>query len=130
MPSYAPSRRLYQVRALLDTATGATIYDLAERLGTSTRTALRYLDALRTAGEPLYEEQDGRRKVWRLLPTARHATLTLTTSQMLSLFLSRRVFDFLAGTGFKEDLDDVFKRMELTLARKDFLSARRLDRKI
>jgi proteasome accessory factor B len=51
-------------------------------------------------------------------------------SQMVALFLSRRVFDFLAGTGFKEDLDDVFARIEATLKRKDFADVRNLDRKI
>ena len=50
----------------------------------------------------------GRRKVWRIMPTARRQTISLSTSQMVALFLSRRVFDFLAGTGFQEDLDDVF----------------------
>ena len=94
------------------------------------RTAIRYLRALERAGEPLYEEIDGRRKVWRLMPSARHETITLTTSQMVALFLSRRVFDFLAGTGFKEDLDDVFAQLEATLKRKDFAAARNLDRKI
>jgi len=127
---YAPAVRLQGVRALLDHATGASIYDIAERFGVSVRTALRYLEALRAAGEPLYEETLDRRKVWRLMPTARRETLTLTTSQMLSLFLSRRVFDFLAGTGFKEDLDDVFTRLEAPLRRRDFVAARHLDRKI
>jgi proteasome accessory factor B len=127
---YAPAVRLAGVRALLDSATGASVYDLAERFGVSVRTALRYLEALRAAGEPLYEETVSRRKVWRLMPSARRETLTLTTSQMLSLFLSRRVFDFLAGTGFKEDLDDVFTRLEATLRRRDFVAARHLDRKI
>ena len=64
------------------------------------------------------------------MPAARRESLTLTTSQMLSLFLSRRVFDFLAGTGFKEDLDDVFARLEAKLRRRDFVAARNLDRKI
>ena len=127
---YSPAVRLQGVRAMLDSDTGASIYDIAERFGTSVRTALRYLEALRAAGEPLYEEVSDRRKVWRLMPTARRETLTLTTSQMLSLFLSRRVFDFLAGTGFKEDLDDVFARLEATLRRRDFMAARHLDRKI
>jgi len=127
---YSPAVRLQGVRALLDSATGASVYDIAERFGTSVRTALRYLEALRAAGEPLYEEVTDRRKVWRLMPSARRETLTLTTSQMLSLFLSRRVFDFLAGTGFKEDLDDVFARLEATLRRRDFMAARHLDRKI
>lgn len=127
---YAPAVRLQGVRALVDSATGASVYDIAERFEVSVRTALRYLEALRAAGEPLYEETADRRKVWRLMPSARRETLTLTTSQMLSLFLSRRVFDFLAGTGFKEDLDDVFARLEATLRRRDFVAARHLDRKI
>jgi predicted DNA-binding transcriptional regulator YafY len=127
---YAPAVRLGGVRALLDSATGASIYDIAERFDVSVRTAQRYLEALRAAGESLYEETIVRRKVWRLMPSARRETLTLTTSQMLSLFLSRRVFDFLAGTGFKEDLDDVFLRLEATLRRRDFVAARNLDRKI
>ena len=127
---YAPAIRLQSVRALLDGGGGATVYDIAERFGVSVRTALRYLEAVRASGEPLYEEVVDRRKLWRLMPAARRETLTLTTSQMLSLFLSRRVFDFLAGTGFKEDLDDVFARLEATLRRRDFVAARNLDRKI
>ncbi|HEY4185809.1 MAG TPA: WYL domain-containing transcriptional regulator [Polyangia bacterium] len=127
---YAPAVRLQSVRALLDGGAGATIYDIAERFGVSVRTALRYLEAVRAGGEPLYEEIVDRKKLWRLMPAGRRETVTLTTSQMLSLFLSRRVFDFLTGTGFKEDLDDVFARLEATLRRRDFVAARNLDRKI
>jgi proteasome accessory factor B len=72
----------------------------------------------------------GRRKVWRMLPSARQQTITMTTAQMVTLFLSRRVFDFLAGTGFKEDLDEVFAKLEAQLKRKDFTAARNLDRKV
>lgn len=127
---YAPAVRLTGVRALLNASGGASVYDVAERFAVSVRTAQRYLEALRAGGEPLYEEVVERRKVWRLMASARRETLTLTTSQMLSLFLSRRVFDFLAGTGFKEDLDEVFTRLEATLRRRDFVAAKNLDRKI
>jgi proteasome accessory factor B len=129
-PRYAPSARLQEVRSLVDSSAGASIYDIAERFEVSTRTALRYVQALQAAGEPLYEETVGRRKIWRLMPAARKQSVTLTTSQMVALYLSRRVFDFLAGTGFKEDLDDVFARLEATLKRKDFLAVRNLDRKV
>ena len=84
-PRYAPARRLHEVRALLDSAEGTSIYDVAERFDVSVRTALRYVQALQAAGEPLYEETVGRRKVWRLMPTARRQTITLTTSQMVRL---------------------------------------------
>jgi predicted DNA-binding transcriptional regulator YafY len=129
-PRYAPAARLQEVRALVDSATGASIYDIAERFEVNPRTALRYIQALQRAGDPLYEEMSGKRKVWRLMPTARRQAIPLTTAQMVALFLSRRVFDFLAGTGFKEDLDDVFGKLEATLKRKDFVAVRNLDRKV
>src|SRR5437764_3523898 len=127
---YAPARSLAEVRGLLNSGEGASVYDIAERFAVSVRTAIRYIRALQVAGEPLYEEVADRRKVWRLMASARQQTITLTTSQMVALFLSRRVFDFLAGTGFKEDLDEVFARLEATLKRKDFAAARNLDRKV
>ncbi|HLK91382.1 MAG TPA: WYL domain-containing protein [Polyangia bacterium] len=127
---YAPAARLHELRTMLDGAEGVSIYDVAERFAVNPRTALRYLQALARAGEPLYEEMSGKRKVWRLMPTARRQTIALTTAQMIALVLSRRVFDFLAGTGFKEDLDDVFAKLEATLRRKDFAAVRNLDRKV
>jgi len=127
---YLPAQRLHAVRAMINSSGGATVYDIAERFEVSVRTAIRYVRALERAGEPLFEEIVDRRKVWRLMASARNASVTLTTSQMVSLYLSRRVFDFLAGTGFQEDLEEVFARLEATLKRKDFVAARNLDRKI
>jgi predicted DNA-binding transcriptional regulator YafY len=127
---YAPASRLHALRTLLDGHEGVSIYDVAERFAVNPRTALRYIQALQRAGEPLYEEMSGKRKLWRLSPSARRQTITLTTAQMVALYLSRRVFDFLAGTGFKEDLDDVFRKLEATLRRKDFAAVRNLDRKV
>lgn len=86
--------------------------------------------ALEKADEPLYAESEGRKKVYRLRPNARHETITLTAGQMLALFVCRRTFDFLDGTGLKEDLDDVFAQLEATLRRKDFGKVRHLDRKV
>jgi predicted DNA-binding transcriptional regulator YafY len=129
-PRYAPAARLHEVRALLESAEGVSIYDIAERFELNPRTALRYLQALQRAGEPLYQEISGKRRVWRIMPTARRQAITLSTSQMVALFLSRRVFDFLAGTGFQEDLDEVFQKLEAMLKRKDFLAVRNLDRKV
>jgi predicted DNA-binding transcriptional regulator YafY len=126
---YAPASRLHEIKTLLASSSGMTVYEIADRFGVSVRTAIRYLRALENAGEPLEETLDGKRKIWRLHPAARRETIALTTTQMVSLFLSRRVFDFLAGTGFKEDLDEVFKRLEITLRKRDY-DTRNLERKI
>jgi proteasome accessory factor B len=117
---YAPAQRLHQLKTILGAAGGVSVYDIAERFGVSVRTAIRYLRALELAGEPLTEETVGKRKVWRLHPAARRETITLSTQQAMTLFLSRRVFDFLAGTGFREDLDDIFDKLEATLRRRDY----------
>jgi predicted DNA-binding transcriptional regulator YafY len=127
---YAPAARLLEVKNLLETAGGASLYDIAERFEVSVMTASRYIEALAAAGEPLEEDWAGKRKVWRLMASARRRAITFTTTQMLSLLLSRRVFDFLAGTGFKEDLDEVFANMESQMQRRDFLAVRNFDRKI
>jgi predicted DNA-binding transcriptional regulator YafY len=126
---YAPARRLHELKAILARG-GVTVYEIAERLNVSVRSAIRYLRALEAAGDPLYDEIVDGKKVWRLKPSARHETISLTMSQMVALYLSRRVFDFLGGTGFREDLEEVFQRLEKTLKRKDYLAARNLDLKI
>ena len=98
---HSPVIRLAELRAILHAGEGVSVYDIAKRLEVTVKSSRRYLAALERSGEPLYEEWDGKRKVYRLMPTARKNTIRLSTSQMLALFLSRRVFDFLEGTGFK-----------------------------
>jgi proteasome accessory factor B len=127
---YSPARRLHQLKTMLNASGGVTVYEIAERLGVSVRTAIRYMRALEKADEPLYAEADGRRKVYRIRPNAKYETITLNAGQMLALFVCRRTFDFLDGTGLKEDLDDVFAQLEATLRRKDFGKVRNLDRKV
>ncbi len=128
--SYSQARRLDQVKAYLNTTGGATVYEIADRLKISVRTAIRYLRALEEGGERIYDEREGHQKVWRLMPSARHGFVHLTTAQMVSLYLSRRVFDFLEGTGFKEDLDEVFGQLESALKRKQFSAGKNLDKKL
>src|SRR3954465_16091098 len=72
----SPAVRLQGVRALLDGGAGASVYDIAERFGVSVRTALRYLEALRAGGEPLYEDPDNRPKGRGPRPTPRRETPT------------------------------------------------------
>src|SRR5260370_6988384 len=101
---YAPARRLADVRALLTTGEGASVYDIAERFRVSVRTAIRYIRALQLPGEPLYEEVTVRRKVWRLMASAHQQTITLPTAQMVALSLSRRASDFPAHAHSNHDL--------------------------
>ncbi len=126
---YAPAQRLHQLKALLASSGGISVYGIAEHFGVSVRTAIRYLRALEGAGEPLTEETVGKRKLWQLHPAARRETVALSEQQIVTLFLSRRIFDFLAGTGFAESLDEIFAKLEATLRRRKF-DTKNLERKL
>jgi predicted DNA-binding transcriptional regulator YafY len=67
----AAGRNAQLVRTLsvlrdLDRLGGVDLYELAERYGTTVRTIRRDLEALQEVGLPLVEEQDGKRKRWRV----------------------------------------------------------------
>jgi proteasome accessory factor B len=67
----AAGRNAQLVRTLnvlrdLDRLGGVDLYELAERYGTTVRTIRRDLEALQEIGLPLLEEQDGKRKRWRV----------------------------------------------------------------
>ncbi len=126
---YAPAQRLAALKRLLQSTGGLTVREMIERLAISRATAFRYLKALGET-EPLVEAEVEGRKVWRLLPTASKETVRLSRAEMVALFLSMRVFDCLAGTGFKEDLDAVYERLATTLKKSDAALATNLDRKI
>jgi proteasome accessory factor B len=127
---YSSARRLHQVKAYLQSSGGASVYDVIERFAISRSSALRYLKALEEAGEPLVEEVVGKTKRYRILATARTATLRLSTAEMVALSLATRVFDFLEGTGFKEDLDQVLETLTTTLKAADFAMAKNLEKKL
>jgi predicted DNA-binding transcriptional regulator YafY len=127
---FARQHALSDVRAALHATGGATVYELAERLGVSVRTVIRYLQALEETGEGLYDEREGHKKIWRLAAGGRTSVLHLTTSQMTALYLSRKVVGFLEGTGFSEDLEEVFHKLELTLKRRDFAATQKLGKKL
>lgn len=126
---YAPAQRLHQLRTMLGSSSGVSVYTIAERFGVSVRTAIRYLRALESAGEPLFHITSGKQKLWRLHPAARKETIALSTQQAVTLFLSRRIFDFLKGTGFEKSLEEIFDKLEATLRRREY-DTKNLERKL
>lgn len=130
MPRYGSSTHVARLRILFATGAALSLEDIGARLECSRSTAERALRAVRDAGEPLVEEPDGFKKRWRLMPGAKHASVRITTSQMVALLLSRGLVGVFAGTGIAEDLDDVFATLAATLKRTDADAARDLERKV
>ena len=129
-PRHAPAQRLMQLRGLFLAGNGLTVYDIADRLGITIRSAARYLESLKATGFALFDERQGKRKVWRVAESGRQFTIPLSLSQMTALYLSRQVFDFMKGTGLREDLDDLFRKLQSHLGRRDRAAVRNLDRKL
>lgn len=120
------------VRDLLHSTGGLSVYEIAERLEINVMTARRYMRALEDLGVPIYDEigPDGKTKIWRVQPGDRRRSVEMSVAQMIALYLGRAMFEFLDGTGFKEDLDDVFERLSATLKSKRFTAVRNLERKL
>ena len=75
-PRYSPARRLYELKLLLDTSGGLSVYDIAERLDVTVRTAIRLLRALEAAGEPLYGRARRQDEDLRLMPSAHQRSIS------------------------------------------------------
>jgi predicted DNA-binding transcriptional regulator YafY len=126
-PRYLPSERLQILKTAL-ASRPMSFEDIEELLGVSHSTAQRLLRVV-AATEPLVEEEgDGRKKCWRMMPGARTESIRMSYAQMIALYLSRGLIAALAGTGIKEDLDDVFERLLATLRKHDADAAQNLER--
>jgi predicted DNA-binding transcriptional regulator YafY len=126
---HAPLVRLHDLAELLQREE-LTRLEIADRMKVSDRTAQRLLRALEQAGYTLEHSFRDRTQVYRIKAKKGLHQVGISTLTMVVLFLCRAVFGFLRGTGFKEDLDEFFDRLERTLSYKDLVLSRSLDRKL
>ena len=84
---------------------------------------------LRDLGLPILDEGAGAERVVALDPSYRRSGVQLTLSEVLSLHFGRKLFTFLSGTQFAEDMDDAIERLEPAISRAHADLARHLDRK-
>jgi proteasome accessory factor B len=78
--------------------------------------------------EPLEREEIEGRASYRLPP--REESIRVSTSQMVSLAFALNAMSFLAGTGIKEDLDEIIARIAHALKKSDYAHWKSLDRKL
>src|SRR5512132_4131448 len=101
----------------LESSRRATIDDLAERTGVSTRTVRRDLEALQAAGFPLYDEVHEGKKYWTLEQRAfrRLDDTGFTLAEMTALYFSRSLVECLAATPFQKDVRRAFDKLAAAL---------------
>jgi predicted DNA-binding transcriptional regulator YafY len=101
----------------LESSRRVTIDDLAQRTGVTTRTIRRDLEALQSAGFPLFDELHDGKKYWTLEQRAfrRLDDTGFTLAEMTALYFSRSLVECLAATPFQRDVRSAFDKLASAL---------------
>src|ERR671913_1692306 len=125
MPRNAEVIRQWSILKELEASRRVTIDDLAARTGVTTRTIRRDLEALQTAGFPLFDETHDGKKYWTLEQKAfrRLDDTGFTLAELSALYFSRTLVECLSGTPFQRDVTSAFDKLSaaLTPGMKQFL---------
>jgi len=125
MPRNAEVIRQWSILRELEGGRGVTIDDLAERTGVTTRTIRRDLEALQTAGFPLFDDLFDGKRYWKLEQKAfrRLDATGFTLAELSALYFSRTLVECLASTPFQRDVSTAFDKLAgaLTPGMRQFL---------
>jgi predicted DNA-binding transcriptional regulator YafY len=125
MPRNAEVIRQWSILKELEASRRVTIDDLAQKTAVTTRTIRRDLEALQTAGFPLFDETHDGKKYWTLEQRAfrRLADTGFTLAELSALYFSRTLVECLSGTPFERDVRSAFDKLAaaLTPGMKQFL---------
>jgi proteasome accessory factor B len=109
--------RQWSILRELEASRRVTIDDLADRTGVSTRTIRRDLEALQTAGFPLFDELHDGKKYWTLEQRAfkRLDDTGFTLAELTAIYFSRSLVECLAATPFQRDVRSAFDKLAAAL---------------
>ena len=108
---------------------GVRAQELIDRFELDARTLRRYLADLRELELPVRDEGRGDDRVISIDPRWRRTGVQLSLAEVLSLHFGRKLFDFLEGTSFAEDIDGAIERLEPAISRAHQQLASQLDKK-
>src|SRR5438132_8706311 len=117
MPRNAEIIRQWTILRDLEASRRLTIDDLASRTGVTTRTIRRDLEALQSAGFPLYDEVHDGKRYWTLEQRAfkRLDDTGFTLAELSALYFSRTLVEVLAATPFQQDVASAFDKLSAVL---------------
>ncbi|MEZ4235341.1 MAG: WYL domain-containing transcriptional regulator [Myxococcota bacterium] len=122
-------QKLVRMLELMTRRGGVRASELAERFELDARSLRRYLADLRELDLPVRDEGRGDDRLITLDPRWRRTGVQLSLAEVLSLHFGRRLFNFLEGTSFAEDLEGAIERLEPAISRAHRDLARQLDTK-
>jgi len=104
------------IQTLISSRHGKTVSVLAQDLSCHTRTVYRDLEALQTAGFPVYTDRVDGKSVWSLLDSARHSIpIPFNLPELMALYFSRGMMGVLKDTVFYDSLVSLFDKIKTTL---------------
>lgn len=113
---YSQAGRLHTTIRLLEARRGLTLDELAEEFDVDRRTIHRDLNAVEEAGYTLTSEWQEGKKVYSFLSKSRNIPpITFTLNQLMSLYLLRSLGVHLAGTPFRQEIEDLFRTITSVL---------------
>ena len=125
MPRNAEVIRQWTILRELEASRRLTIDEMADKTGVTTRTIRRDLEALQSAGFPLFDESYEGKKYWVLEQKAfrRLDATGFTFAELSALYFSRTLVECLAATPFQKDVRSAFDRLSeaLTPGMRQFL---------
>jgi len=110
------ARQWRVIRSIEASTNGLTVAEIANRQETGIRTIYRDLEALQSAGFPLYTEKVDKANRWAFVDTYKFkipAPFTLT--ELMSLYFYKDLVRVFKGTPFHDSIDSVFKKIQSTL---------------
>ncbi|MBW2430201.1 MAG: transcriptional regulator [Deltaproteobacteria bacterium] len=104
------------IQTLISSIIGKPASELAKDLHCHSRTVYRDLEALQTAGFPVYTDRVEGKNLWSLLDTAKHGIpIPFSLPELMALYFSRGMMGVLKDTVFYDSLVSLFDKIKATL---------------
>lgn len=96
---------------------GLSAAQISARLGVPVRTVYRDLEAIHEAGFPIYNDREDKNSYWKFVEGFRaDLPLPLTTTELMSLHMSRDILRVFEGTVFQESIESLFDKVQASLS--------------
>lgn len=110
-------RQWHIIQTLIAARTGRSVADLSNDLDCHPRTVYRDLEALETAGFPVYTEKKSGKNHWYILDAAKqHIPVPFSLPELIALYFSRHLLQAGKDSVYTEALEGLFQKVRTTLS--------------
>ncbi len=110
------SRQWKIIQTLVASTQGKTVPALADRLGCTSRTVYRDLEALQAGGFPITTENRDNRSYWHILnPSRQQIPLAFSIPELMALYFGKDMLKTYRGTVFHDAIDSLLSKIKATL---------------